>query len=667
MCGITGFLTFALEDELELKRVVSGMTDQLAHRGPDDSGVWADHRAGVAFGHRRLSIMDLSPDGHQPMHSETGRYVIIFNGEVYNFEALRRELVQRGHSFHGRSDTEVILAAIEEWGIEEALLRFNGMFAFAIWDRDERHLHLVRDRLGEKPLYYGMMGKSFLFGSELKSLRAHPDFKAAEVDLNSLALYLKYNYVPSPNSVYRGIRKLPPGTRLSLASLDAERQPQLNSYWSLSREVRPKLYDHSDATSDQGAVHQLDKLLRDAIKMRMIADVPLGAFLSGGIDSTAVVALMQHQSATPVKTFSIGFSEDQYDEAKNAARVARHLGTDHTEMYVSEEETAEVIPLLASIYDEPFGDSSQMPTYVVAQLARRHVTVALSGDGGDELFGGYKRYFMWGNLWKKLEWLPRWSRHLAAQALRRWDDAEWNAVINRLSTGVRFPGDKLHRLARILTAEDPVLRCEAVVSAAQPPESILRCPQVSENVRRVGNGLEHLEFRHLMMLFDTTTFLPDDILVKVDRASMAVALETRLPYLDHRLVEFAFRLPLKLKIRTRIGKWILREVLYRYVPRKLVDRPKQGFCVPIAQWLRGRLRDWAEELLREERLRREGFFRPGAVRTLWKDHLSAKRDVEHQIWSILMFQAWLEVWINKATPARDSLPIAESASLAVGG
>jgi asparagine synthase (glutamine-hydrolysing) len=663
VCGITGFLTSVSENSCELEAIVGGMTDQLAHRGPDDCGIWVDQSAGVAFGHRRLSIVDLSSDGHQPMYSETGRYVIVFNGEVYNFKELRRDLARRSHRFRGHSDTEVILAAVEEWGVEKALSRLNGMFAFAIWDVQEGRLHLVRDRLGEKPLYYGWMGKSFLFGSELKALAAYPDFER-EVDLQSLAMYLKYNYIPTPYSIYRGIRKLPSGTRIEVTSGSRKLLGPI-LYWSAIEGER-EIKNGWTANSEEQAVLHLDELLRDAVQMRMVADVPLGAFLSGGIDSSLIVALMQRQSTTPVRTFTVGFSEDHYDEAKNAAAVARHLGTNHTEMYVSADETAEIIPLLPSVYDEPFADSSQIPTLVVSRLARQHVTVSLSGDGGDELFGGYRRYFLWGNLWERLKSLPRRCRRFAIQALRSLDATKWNAFVRGFDAGVSFPGDKMHRLARLLAAESAVSRCDVIVSGDEGSQAILRTAQSPETVLRGDDPWpERSDFREFMMLFDTVTYLPDDILVKVDRASMAVALETRLPYLDHRVAELALQMPLPLKIRRGVGKWILRQVLYQYVPKHLVDRPKKGFSVPIGEWLRGRLRDWVEELLGAERLRRGGFFDPGAVRNLWNDHLSARRDAEHQVWAVLMFQAWLDEWGKQIRPVRRKLQVAEAHPLAV--
>jgi asparagine synthase (glutamine-hydrolysing) len=647
MCGITGFLTSS-EAELELKIAVGRMTDQLAHRGPDDSGIWVDPAGGIALGHRRLSIVDLSRDGHQPMHSESGRYVVVFNGEVYNFADLRYELKTIGHRFRGLSDTEVMLAAIEQWGVEDALPRFNGMFAFAMWDRGKRQLHLVRDRLGEKPLYYGWMGKSFLFGSELKALVTHPDFNG-EVDRNALALYLRYSCIPAPYSIYRGVYKLPPAGRLTLTLSDQGSTPRVISYWS-AEEANRRGIQNPFAGSSEEATAQLDDLLRDAVKMRMVADVPLGAFLSGGVDSSTIVALMQAQSARPVRTFCIGFHDDAYNEARHAAAVARHLGTDHTELYVSPEDIAPVIPRLPAIYDEPFSDSSQIPTFLVSALARQHVTVSLSGDGGDELFGGYKRYLAWGKVWNRLKWLPRPVRQAASWSLNRLSPQQWNhlaACLGRGASvnGLNFVGDKVHRLGRILSAEDSFCRYQAIQSVWESPEMALQgAAEPVTLLRDRCRGTDFSDFRRHMMFLDAVTYLPDDILAKVDRASMAVSLEARVPFLDHRVVEFAARMPLSMNIRAGVGKWILRGVLYKYVPKDLIERPKRGFALPIGDWLRGPLRDWGEELLNEYRLRSEAYFHPGIVRKLWEDHLSGQRDLSPHIWGLLMFQAWQDQW-----------------------
>jgi len=640
-------MTSTAETEFEMKMVVARMADQLSHRGPDDSGVWVDCQAGVAFGHRRLSILDLSPDGHQPMHSETGRYVIVFNGEIYNFDELRSTLESTGHRFRGHSDTEVILAAMEQWGIDEALPRFNGMFAFAVWDRKERQLHLVRDRLGEKPLYYGWMGRTLLFGSELKALVAHPEFKD-EVNRDALALYLRYNCIPAPYSIYRGIRKLPPATKVTLTLSNMHCMPPPHSYWSVEEAIRRGVEKPFEG-SEKEAIASLDALLRDAVKMRMVADVPLGAFLSGGVDSSTIVALMQQQSQRPVKTFSIGFHDEAYNEANYAAAVARHLGTDHTMYYASAEEAMKVIPHLPKFYDEPFSDSSQIPTYLVSALARRYVTVSLSGDGGDELFGGYKRYFMWGRIWKAVQWAPAFLREAAAGSLRHVGPQRWNQVLGFAlqrflsAKDIVSPGEKVEKFAQILSAKDSFSRYQVIVSDWESCNSAVRGGvEPASLLSQRCAGTEFRDFCVQMMFLDTTTYLPDDILVKLDRAAMAVSLEGRVPLLDHRVVEFAARLPLSMKLRNGGGKWILRRVLDQYVPPELMDRPKKGFSLPIAEWLRGSLRDWAEGLLDESRMRHDGYFHPKIIRKVWEDHLSGQRDFRHHVWAVLMFQAWLD-------------------------
>jgi asparagine synthase (glutamine-hydrolysing) len=647
MCGITGFVTSSSETEFEMKLVVARMADQLVHRGPDDSGVWVDRQAGVALGHRRLSILDLSPDGHQPMHSASGRYVIVFNGEVYNFGELRATLESMGHRFRGHSDTEVMLAAMEQWGVDEALPLFNGMFAFAVWDRKERRLHLVRDRLGEKPLYYGWMGQTFLFGSELKALVAHPEFND-EVDRDSLALYLRYNCIPAPYSIYRGIKKLPPATKLTVTLSNIHCLSFPRPYWSAEEAVRHGLEKPFEG-SERDAIACLDTLLSDAVKMRMVADVPLGAFLSGGVDSSTIVALMQKHSQRPVKTFSIGFPDETYNEAKYAAPVARHLGTDHTELYVSPEEAMKVIPHLPKLYDEPFSDSSQIPTYLVSALARRHVTVSLSGDGGDELFGGYKRYFIWGRIWNAVQWAPAFLREAAAWSLRRVGPQRWNRILGFAlsrfpsTRGIGLPGEKVEKLAQILSAKDSFSRYQVIVSDWETSNAAVRGGEApSSLLHQRCEGAEFRDFCVQMMFLDAVNYLPDDILVKLDRAAMAVSLEGRVPFLDHRVVEFAARLPLAMKVRNGSGKWILRCLLYQYVPQELIDRPKKGFALPIAEWLRSSLREWVEELLSESRLSHEGYLHPKIVRNIWANHLSGQRDLRHHVWALLMFQAWLD-------------------------
>ena len=643
MCGIAGLLEpGALRSRDALSETVVGMTARLRHRGPDDQGTWIDEARGIALGSRRLAIVDLSPAGHQPMPSASGRYVVVFNGEIYNFPELRGELEGLGAGFRGHSDTEVLLAAVEAWGLKGALARANGMFALALWDRSEHRLHLVRDRLGEKPLYYGWHRGAFLFASELKAFRSYPDFRT-EIDRDALALYLRHNCVPAPHSIFRGIRKLPPATKLSVRDVGDE---TLEAYWS-AKEVAERAAANRLDVGEEEAADELDRLLRESIRMRMIADVPLGALLSGGIDSSTVVALMQAQSPRPIRTFTIGSPDRSFDEGAEAAAVAQHLGTQHRTRRVSAEEARAVIPLLPEVYDEPFGDSSEIPTYLVSRLAREEVTVALSGDGGDELFGGYNRYSWGRSLSRFARRVPRWTREAIAGALTAVSPPAWDAVFESASSVLpararfRFPGDRLHKLADGLSASRPEEIYTRFVSHWNDPKAVVvGSGEPATVVTDRSRWAQLPEFTEQMMYLDSVSYLPDDILVKLDRASMAVSLEARVPYLDHRLYEFAWRLPLSMKVRGRTGKWLLRRVLERYVPKKLVERPKMGFGIPIGAWLRGSLRDWAEDLLSEKRLAADGLFRPEPIRALWAQHLSARRNWEYPLWDVLMFQAW---------------------------
>lgn len=657
MCGIAGFINTCPQTSTDaMQEIVKHMSDSLIHRGPDNDGTWVDAETGIALGHRRLSIIDLSPQGHQPMFSASGRYVITYNGEIYNFKNLRQELENTAPgtslTFRGHSDTEIMLAAIETFGLESALKRFVGMFAFALWDRREQNLHLVRDRLGEKPLYYGWMGKSFLFGSELKALRAHPDFKI-KINRDVLALYLRHNYILSPYSIYKGIYKLPPGTILTLKRSEITSTPAPKPYWS-ARFTAESGAENPFPHSEEEAIDRLDDLLSDAVKQQMIADVPLGAFLSGGIDSSTVVALMQAQSSLPVKTFSIGFTEPAYNEAENAKAVARHLGTDHTELYVTPQQAMDVIPQLPTLYDEPFSDMSQIPTFLVAKLARKNVTVCLSGDGGDELFGGYDRYVVTQRIWDKIGLLPQPGRSATSKVLKSIPVNVWNAGFNWLSPhitplGKAGPvGDKIHKLAVILSSENPDKLYYNILSAWKHPDSLVpRANEPATILKNPSMGTKLQNFIQRMMFLDMVTYLTDDILVKMDRASMSVSLETRIPLLDHRVVEFAWQVPVTMKIRDGKGKWLLRQVLFKYVPRKLIERPKKGFGVPVGAWLRGPLREWAENLLDEKRLREDGFFHSTLVREKWNEHLTGTRNWQYHLWSILIFQAWLEQQKNQ--------------------
>lgn len=646
MCGIAGLFRPAADRAAETLEAVGGcMTATLRHRGPDAGAVWVDAHAGIVLGHRRLAIIDLSPNGSQPMSSTSGRWVIAFNGEIYNFPALRDDLLTRGHRFRGHSDTEVLLAAIEQWGLTESLKRAVGMFALALWDREDHVLYLARDRMGEKPLYYGWVDGAFLFGSELKALRAYDGWEPT-IDRDALALFLRHNYVPGPYTIYQGIRKLPPGTSLAIPASGDTAEPR--PYWSLGDVIRTARARRFDGGEPE-AIEQLDRLLRQSIRGQMVADVPLGAFLSGGIDSSTVVALMQAQSERAIQTFTIGFHEQAYDEAVYAKAIAHHLGTDHTELYVAPADAIAVIPRLPTLYDEPFADSSQIPTFLVAQLARRSVTVSLSGDGGDELFGGYNRYFLARAIWQRMGRLPRPLRKTVARGITACAPTTWDRMFGAIRAALpgalrpRHFGDGLYKLAVILHADGPDEIYHRLVSHWEQPDRVVRgAVEPLTSLTNTAAWPELGDYTERMMYLDAITYLPDDILVKVDRACMAVSLEARVPLLDHRVIEFAWSLPLAFKVRNGDGKRLLRRVLNRYVPNELVDRPKMGFGVPIDHWLRGPLRDWAESLLDERRLRLEGFFDPGPIREKWLEHLSGANDWQYLLWDVLMFQAWRE-------------------------
>ncbi|KVT35531.1 asparagine synthetase B [Burkholderia ubonensis] len=650
MCGIDGFLNSAAFDEETARATLARMTASLAHRGPDAQGTWLDAQAGIALGHRRLAIVDLSVHGRQPMASACGRFVLVFNGEIYNHQALRAELERTGRApaWRGHSDTEVLLAAIAAWGVEAALRRATGMFAIALWNRESRVLTLARDRIGEKPLYYGRIGDALVFASELKALRSFPGFDGA-IDRDALCLYLRQSSVPAPYTIYRGIRKLPPGTFIQFEH--ARDTPRVRAYWTLEHAIEAGRAEPFEGTA-QEAVGLLDGILRKAVAQQMEADVPLGAFLSGGIDSSAIVALMQAQSAAPVDTFTIGFHEAGYDEAGYAKAVARHLGTRHTELYVTADHALAVVPKLPSIYDEPFSDASQIPTFLVSELTRRHVKVSLSGDGGDELFGGYTRYFLTPRLWRKLHRVPAAVRARIAAALHalRPDHADQLAAVAQSAwsgaeardTPPRI-GDRLHKLGHVMTADSRIGLYRLLMSAVHHPERIALAGQEPPTPLDTASAWPaDLTFAEQAMAIDTLTYLPTDILTKVDRAAMAVSLETRMPFLDHHVVEFAWRLPASVRLPDGRSKVLLRRLLDAYVPASLIDRPKQGFCAPIDHWLRGSLRDWAEALLHPARLREEGFFDAAAVERLWRQHQTGRMNWQHQLWTVLMFQAWLE-------------------------
>lgn len=626
MCGLLGFLNTNQVSPEKNSSVISLMLEKLVHRGPDASGVWVCPSGWFALGHRRLSIQDLSSAGDQPMVSEDRRFVLAFNGEIYNHLDIRERLAldYTDLVWNGHSDTETLLVSFQLRGVQATLQSLIGMFSIALWDCERGSLTLARDRCGEKPLYWGFYDKGVIFGSELKALKAHPDYSAT-VDRDSLALLLKYGYVPSPRSIYRDIEKLPAGCFVEVSVGGFRKDAVVRKYWSLPAIAISRQEDFFKGTYPD-AVDCLEKVLSDSVERQMISDVPLGAFLSGGIDSSSIVALMKRHSSRNVRTFAIGFGDLAYNEATYAKQVAQHLGTDHTELYVSESDVLDIVPKMAGIYCEPLGDSSQLPTYLVCAIAKREVSVALSGDGADELFGGYNHYRFAENYWNTIRLLPA--------PLRR--------VIFSAAGSLPFP-DKLAKLMKVLPAKGQDDFFDLLNTHWDYDELLIQDSPSSSS-----SGLEQvwvgssLNFKERMMLRDSIQYLPDDVLVKVDRASMAHSLETRAPFLDHNVVEFAWKLPIEMKIRNGIGKSVLKDVLYRYVPKELIDRPKKGFSVPLAAWLRGPLRDWGESLLSDERLRNEGFFNSILIRRAWVEHLSGKRDHSRKLWTVLMFQSWLE-------------------------
>lgn len=647
MCGIAGVLDPGrTTGAARLSELAEAMADVLAHRGPDGAGVWSDPEAGIALSHRRLAVVDLSEAGRQPMRSESGRYMLTFNGELYDHDAIRRRLEGRGHVFRGTSDTEVLLAAIEEWGLESALQRTNAMFALALWDGRLRTLSLARDRLGEKPLYYGRAGRDIVFGSELRALRRHPEFRL-DIDRRSIALYLRHTYVPAPYCIFEGAWKLPAGTILTVSSTVGPGGPEPVPFWSLRDAVERGVATPFAGTAEE-ATDELAELLADSVGLRQQADVPVGAFLSGGVDSSVVVATAQASGSVPVRTFTIAMPDLALDESADAAAVAAHLGTQHTSVVLSAGDALELVPRLPVLYDEPFADPSELPTLLVSQVARRHVTVALSGDGGDEVFGGYNRHVFGPGAWRRLRPVPSWLRASAARGIVAVRPARWDAAgrwAGRVHPALDLPnlGDKAHRLARVLRVADEHDLYLALASQwedaaglaglAHEPPTLARDPSCLPS----GAGLTET-----MLYLDTMMALADGMLCKVDRASMSVGLEARVPLLDHRIVELAWRLPMSMKIRGGRGKWVLRQVLDRHVPRAMVERPKMGFDPPIGAWLRGPLREWAGDLLAPSRLRAEGWLDPEPIRSKWEEHQRGVRNWDYDLWTVLQFQAWLD-------------------------
>ncbi len=644
MCGIVGFFGKPGSDET-LQRDVHFMSESIYRRGPDSHGEWVDGTNGIAFGHRRLSILDLSPLGHQPMISPSGRFVMVLNGEIYNFQELRVQLEAKGACFKGTSDTEVLLAAIEEWGIQRTLEESVGMFAIAVWDRQTRKLYLARDRFGEKPLFYGRCGKTFLFGSELKALTRHPDWNAS-IDRDSVGAFLRHNYIPHPQSIYRGIFKLPPGTFLEIEASSLSQTLNPKHYWSAWDMVERARAHAFDGTPTE-AIDLLESSLLKSIRGQMISDVPLGAFLSGGVDSSTIVSLMQKVSSQPVKTFTIGFTEKGYNEAVFAKSVAEHLGTDHHELYVSPKEAMEAVPHLSELYDEPFSDSSQIPTFLVSKLARSKVTVSLSGDAGDELFGGYTRYHYAERIASMIRRTPRLARLSGSRLIRSFSEEFWDSVFSWMPKRKRLShmGEKMHKLAGLLSTESEMALYGHLISHIYSPDHlVIGSTKQRELIESRPIPPSLTNFTEKMMYLDMTNYLPDDILTKVDRASMAVSLESRVPLLDHRLAEFCWSLPLSLKIRDGQSKWLLRQVLYRNVPQELIERPKMGFGVPVTDWIKGPLRDWAESLLSESALKDANLLEVKAVRKIWSEHLSGQGAMGYLIWDILMLQDWSSRW-----------------------
>lgn len=635
MCGLVGFINNQ-NSYGNPHAIISKMTERLTHRGPDDGGVWCNLEDGIALGHRRLAILDLSAHGHQPMHSHNDQYVIVYNGEIYNYLELKKQLEKKNCFFSGNSDTEVILTLVTEYGLEATLQMISGMFAFALWDKKHKILHLARDRLGEKPLYYGLVNHSLVFASELKAIRAYPDFQN-NLDRTSLAAFMQYGYVPAPQSIYEHIYKLEPGTYLSLSNAKISNLPLSQSYWSASH-IAQQGHNNPLQLTDSEAIQETEKLLSSIVKSRMISDVPIGAFLSGGIDSSLITALMQKNSSQAIKTFTIGFPDQDYNEAVHAHAIANYLKTDHTELFVDAHQALDVIPKLPIIYDEPFADSSAIPTFLISQLTRQHVTVCLSGDGGDELFGGYNRYLLGKTLGNTINFVPYPLRLVLQKLLLAVSSPSMETWLRY--TKIPMLSNKLHKLSGVIAAKSTAEVYQHLISQWLNPQEIVK--EISSAINQPFlEALGKANVIKKMMLNDTIFYLPDDIMVKVDRAGMAVSLENRAPFLDHQLYEWAWQLPHHLKIRNRTTKWLLREVLARHIPRSLFERPKMGFSIPLDAWLREPLRDWASSLLDKQTMQAQGFLDYAPILKKWDEHVSGKRNWQYPLWTVLMFQAWL--------------------------
>ncbi len=657
MCGLAGVFARRNWNSDALQGIASRMTGAIVHRGPDDGGIWVDASEGVALGFRRLAIVDLSAQGHQPMQSMSGRFIVIFNGEVYNYRSLRRDLESMGCVFRGHSDTEIILAAFERGGIQQSVRRFIGMFAIAVWDVRLRELSLIRDRLGIKPMFVYHHAGVVTFGSELKAMLAGPEFDRT-IDMTALTSYLRYLYVPAPRSIFQHALKLPPGHILTITDPEAP-LPASTAFWSAQRAARQGLATQFSG-GDEDAIHELDSLLTDAVRLRMQADVPLGALLSGGIDSSTVVALMQASADRPVKTFTIGFDQEEFDEAAHARAIARHLGTDHTELHLTGADALAVIPDLADMFDEPLADPSQIPTFLVCQLARRNVTVALTGDGGDELFGGYNRYISGERMITGFQRWPRLLRRFSAAGATSLSPRSWNQMRDALrpifpgAGRTRLLGEKIHKMGDLLRADSTSGMYRSLLSAWQDPEDLVVGGSSDRNADATLGANDSLGLMERMMLADQMSYLPDDLLAKVDRASMAVSLEARVPILDHRVVELAWRLPRRFKVRDGRGKWILRQILYKHVPPALVDREKMGFSVPLAQWLAGPLRNWAGDLLLSGE--KDGILRGKVVRREWDRFIAGDSTNSAGLWGLVMFKAWQSRWLTSASEYSSQYP-----------